>query len=206
MWVSPDTSKRLSLAAGVAGCALVIAAPASAHPLVRGVTGFPALMLHPILLTHQLLCLIAGCLLIGRTRPVRIWQAVYVFGLALVAAQVVRAQAPSVLLHYWIASLVALIASGIAAAAFARVPAMVGVPLVGLLGGIVGLDTAGEGPTFIDTAAAVVASLLTSALFLFPGGWLLARPMPFWADVIVRVAAAWIAAATLMVAAFALKG
>lgn len=138
-------------------------------------------------------------------RPVRVWQAVYVFGLTLVAAQVVRAQAPFVLIHYWLASLVVLFASGVAAAVFARVPVLVGLPLMGLLGGIVGLDTAGEGPAFFDSALAVVASLLTSALLLFPGGWLLSRPMPFWADVIVRVAAAWIAAATLMVAAFALK-
>lgn len=197
---------RIVLAASVVGIILTATAPASAHPLVPGVTGFPALMLHPVLLTHQLLCLITACLLIGRTRPVMIWQAVYGFALGLIVAQWLRAQVPVVLMHYWIGSLVVLLVSGGVAAALPRVAPILSLPLLVTLGAVVGLDTSGEGPGFANALQAVVASLLTTAIILFAGGWLLSRQMPFWADIVVRVAAAWITAASLMVAAFALKG
>jgi hypothetical protein len=204
--LSLSRKSKITLAASVAGLVLASGETVSAHPMVTGVTGFPALMLHPVLLTHQLLCLVTACLLIGRTRPVKIWQAVYGFGLGLLAAQWPRTQVPSVLTHYWIVSLVVLVVCSGVAAALPRLPAVISLPLLALLGAVIGLDTGGEGPGFANALLAVVATLLTSAIVLVPGGWLLSRPMPFWAEILVRVAAAWITAAALMVAAFALKG
>lgn len=180
-------------------------APACAHQLVPGVTGFPALMLHPLFLPHQLVCIVVAALLAGRTRPASVAPSIYAFGLGLVAAQWLRSSLPWILTHYWMALLIALVISAVIAALLERLIPPISIPLVAVLGVIVGLDTAGEGPTFSDTLQAVAATFLSATAIISALGWTLSRPWPRWVDILARVIAAWAAAAGVMVLAFALK-
>lgn len=162
-------------------------------------------MLHPLFLTHQLVCIVVAGLLAGRTRPTSVAPSIYAFGLGLVAAQWLRSSVPWILTHYWMALLIGLVISAVIAASLERLVPTISTPLVAVLGVIVGLDTTGEGPAFSDTLQAVAATFVSATVIIFALGWTLSRAWPRWVDILARVIAAWAAAAGVMVLAFALK-
>ncbi|MEQ1694265.1 MAG: hypothetical protein ABL901_00350 [Hyphomicrobiaceae bacterium] len=71
--------------------------------------------------------------------------------------------------------------------------------LVVPLGSVVGLGTRGDGPALSDQVEIGIASAISSITVIVTTGWLLSRPKGDWADIVFRVAAAWIAASTAMV-------
>ncbi|MGF1620176.1 MAG: HupE/UreJ family protein [Rhodomicrobiaceae bacterium] len=197
---------RLRIAPACLASTVLLGSPAQAHEFIPGVTGFPALMLHPVFLTHQLACIVLAGLAAGRTQSVAAWGFLPAFAVGLVAGQWLSSAAPSLFWYFWHMTLVVILAASATVAAFGRLPALVSIPIVALLGAVIGLDTQGEGPAFSDMAQAAAATFLTGALIILAIGSLVSRPLPQWADVLVRVVAAWIAASSLMALALLMRG
>jgi hypothetical protein len=195
----------LRIAPACTAITIFLASSAHAHEFIPGVTGFPALMLHPIFLTHQLACIVLAGLVAGRTQSVGVWQFLPVFAVGLVAGQCLPAAAPALFWYFWHMTLVIILAASATVAAFGRLPALVSIPIMALLGAVIGLDTPVDGPALSDMAKAAAATFLTGALIMLTIGWLVSRPMPQWADVLVRVVAAWFAASALMALALLMR-
>jgi hypothetical protein len=195
----------LRIAPACAAIIILLGSSAHAHEFIPGVTGFPAQMLHPVFLTHQLLCIVLAGLVAGRTQSAAIWRFLLAFGFGLVAGQWLPSAAPSLFWYFWHMTLIVILAASAMVAAFGRLPALVSIPMVALLGAVIGLDTQGEGPALSDMAQAAAATFLTGALVILAIGWGVSRPLPQWADVLVRVVAAWIAASSLMALALLMR-
>lgn len=196
---------RLRIAPACAAIIILLGSSAQAHEFIPGVTGFPAQMLHPVFLTHHLLCIVLAGLVAGRTQSAAIWRFLPAFGIGLVAGQWLAAAAPSLFWYFWHTTLIVILAASAMVAAFGRLPALVSIPMVALLGAVIGLDTPGEGPALSDMAQAAAATFLTGALIILAIGWAVSRPMPQWGEVLVRVVAAWIAASSLMALALLMR-
>ena len=120
---------------------MLFANAAEAHEFIPGVTGFPALMLHPIFLTQQLLGIVTAGLAAGRARPFAALPFLVSFGLGLAAGQWLATTFPAlVLLHLWTATHLVILAASVTVAAFGQLPRTVAVILVALLAVIIGAD------------------------------------------------------------------
>lgn len=191
-------------AAGIAAGTLLLGNAASAHEIIPGVTGFPALMLHPFL-TQQWLGMVLAGFIAGRTKPFAVWPFILMFGASLVAAQLLFHAVPTVTLYLWPAAQLIILAAAGAIAAFGQLAPVAAIPLFMLLAAVIGFDIQPEGPTVLGTAQATAATFLTGAILILAVGWLVSRPLPQWGEILVRVIAAWIAASALMVLAFLLR-
>jgi len=187
-------------------CLVLAATPAEARGIF-GLTGFPALMLFPLVYPLQILSILVATLVTSRTKPVAIWQAVVSFAIGLFLAQELRVYAPpeTVDHYYWVLALVVICLGAFSVASFPYLALPVATPAIMALGAVVGFDTWGLGGTKFDQQLAAVGATVTSAIVLFVVGWLLSRPKPHWADILIRVVAAWVAACAVMVLAFAFK-
>lgn len=198
--------------------------PAAAHPVLPGVTGFPSLMLHPLLLEHQLLCVVASGLLAARSRSFRLLSSLALFAAGVMAGNVARDFVPQ---HgfYVPFVLTAILVSGLFSLALDRLPFMAAAGLLFALGSAIGVDTTADGPGIAHRAEAVAAAVLGSAIVMGAITAILRSPaprpsealrgpvahndvpsgaqaaMPDWRSICVRVIAAWITAAVTMMAA-----
>lgn len=179
--------------------------PALGHSLLPGVSGYPALMLHPLLITHQALALITAMLLIARSPALSRWRTVLAFIVALGIGHIAQGMLPALFTYYWIAASALIAIAATLAATLDPVPPRLAFPAIVVLGAIIGLDTHGEGSGLWPRLQAVSAAGLAGALLLlaagFVGGYALPRPL----RILARILGAWIAAATIMILAFALK-
>jgi hypothetical protein len=124
-------------------------------------------------------------------------------GLGLAAGQWLATAFPVlVLLHLWTATHLVILAAAVTVAASGDLPRALAISLVALLAVIIGADIQPEGPALSEKAEAAAATFLTGALLLLAIGWLVSRRMPQWAELAIRIVAAWIAASALMVLAF----
>jgi hypothetical protein len=192
------------VASGAAAGILLLGEAADAHEIIPGVTGFPALMLHPFI-TQQWLGIVLTGLIAGRTRPFALWPFLVMFGASLVAAQLLFPAVPAVVLYLWPAAQLIVLAAAGAIAAFGQIAPVAAIPLFLLLAAVIGFDIQPEGPAVLDTVQATAATFLTGAILISAVGWLVSRPLPQWGDILIRVVAAWIAASALMVLAFLLR-
>ena len=186
--------------------AVLVATEAQAHQVVPGVGGFPGLMLHPIALAHQLACLVTAGLVVARSRPAMLMPSMLAFGAALFAAQAARAAMPAIVAGYWLVALAAIVIAAIAAALLPRMPDWIAVGTTAVLGAVVGLDTMGEGPSLSQRLEAGLASAAAGAIVIAAIGGALSGRAQEWVEIGVRVVAAWVAAAAVMVLAFGLRG
>ena len=63
-----DPHRSLKVLAALLAGTLSHTTALKAHPMIPGITGYPALMLHPLLLIHQALALAAAALQLGRRK------------------------------------------------------------------------------------------------------------------------------------------
>lgn len=184
---------------------MLLGEAARAHEIIPGVTGFPALMLHPFFLTQQLLGIVIAGFVAGRTRPFAVWPFVLMFGASLVAVQLVFYASPTVILYLWLAAHLVIFAAAGAVAAFGQLAPVAAIPLFVLLAAAIGLDIQPEGPALLDTAQATAATFLTGTILIIAISWVASRTLPQWGEILIRIVAAWIAASSLMMLALLFK-
>jgi hypothetical protein len=201
----PETWRRKAAFAGGLAATVLSAVHAVAHPVVPGITGFPALMLHPLLITHQALALIAAMLLIGRSPALSRWRAIVGFAAAVGLAHGAQGFLPGLFTYYWIAASALIAAAAAMAAAFDPIPARLALPAIIILGSVIGLDTDADTPGLWPRLEAVAAAIFTGTLLLLLAGFIGSYSLPSPIRLMARILAAWIAAATMMILAFALK-
>jgi hypothetical protein len=187
---------------------------AHAHELVPGVTGFPALVLHPIAVPDTALCLVAAGVAAGqgarpRLAPLGLAAGAAAAGVAVgFGSQFVVTGALSqltvlVLLHLPLA-LAAL--AGLVVALTPRRAAGVTAAMVVLLGAMVGMLILPEAPGDLAVAEALAGAALGAALTVA----VIAAPVALvtgrFGAVPSRVAGSWIAAAAILILAVALRG
>lgn len=171
-----------------------------AHDSVMGLTGLPAMLLHPLVTPEQLLGLAAAGLLAGQ-RGRNGWGAAPIGLLVGLAASFAY-------LYLWAPfarpAVLPLLAAGLLgglAAWGARLPLVV-LASAGIgLGFALGMDTLSAAQTFAHALTMLVATALATAAMLSLAGWGLARLERGWQRIALRVAGSWIAAVAVMVLA-----
>jgi hypothetical protein len=162
-------------------------------------------MLHPLVVSHHLLALLAAGLLLFQAPRLSRWRSIAAFVAALAAANAAQGLIPNLFSWYWIASSSLLAAAGATTAIADPVPPRLALPLIAALGVLLGFDIHAEVAGPWARAEAVSATALTGSLMLllagFAGGYHLPRPV----RVLARILAAWITAAVVMILAFALR-
>ncbi len=175
-----------------------------AHQVIPGVTGFPALLLHPLVIPDFLLCLFAAALVVARTAsiPSLAWIAAFCISIPIgsLAQDAVLSVPNTELLPLSLAGLMALIV-----AVSPEIDMSQGILAILLLGFAVGLGIFPEGSSRWDLYQAVIAAMLSGAIIIFAVGWPLSKLRSHWGKVLIRVAGAWIAAIAMMVLAFDLR-
>ncbi|MEM9030173.1 MAG: HupE/UreJ family protein [Pseudomonadota bacterium] len=182
------------------------ASDVAAHEIIPGVTGFPALMLHPLLNQFQLLAIIVVGLAIASGRPPPLLHALVVVPSAMIAGNLlVPSGVFSPMGGLPAIALAALLVSGAIVAAFEELPvAVVGI-IAGLLALLIGVDTVPEYPGTWGRAQTILATALTTiAMFGFIS-YVLGAPRPLWRSVAARMISAWVFAAAVMMLALLLK-
>ena len=203
--MTTETKRLLPCSPALLTIMALLATPALAHPLIPGVTGYPALMLHPLLITHQALALLTAMLLIARSPALSRWRTALIFAATLAMAHVAQGFLPGLFAYYWIAASALIAAAAGIVVALDPVPPRLALPAIAILGALIGLDTHGEAPGLWPRMAAVSAAILTGVALLMLAGFLGGYALPKPLRLLARILAAWIAAATIMILAFALR-
>lgn len=180
---------------------LVFGTEAIAHEVVSGVSGFPALILHPVIIPDFLLCLIAAALLVARATAITPFAGIAALSFAIPIGLL----AQNTVLSIPFSNLLPLSLAGLTGLVIALVPGvrmLPGLLAILLLGGAVGLGIFAEGPTPSDLFQAMIAAMISGAVFIVAIGWPLSKLQSLWGKTLIRVAGAWIAAIAMMVLAF----
>ncbi|MEM7777935.1 MAG: HupE/UreJ family protein [Pseudomonadota bacterium] len=181
------------------------ASDVAAHEIMPGVTGFPALMLHPLFNQFQLLAIIVIGLAIASGRPPPLLLALVVVPSAMIAGNLVPLGVFSPMGGFPAIALAALLASGAIVAAFEQLPvAVVGI-IAGLLALLIGVDTVPEYPGPWGRAQTILATALTTIAMSGFISYVLGAPRPLWRSVAARMISAWVFAAAAMMLALLLK-
>ena len=197
--------RRRSRACAIGACALGVTAsgPACAHTAVFGLTGFPAMLLHPLVTPEQGLGLVAAALLVVEQVRPRLPVAMACLLAGLGASFVYLFVLPP----FAGAAFAPLIATGLVAALVALAwrppPPVVAVP-VAAVGFAVGLSTLTEAQTLAHAAQLLAGTAIGSvtAFALIGLGW--ARLAGAWRNVAARIVCSWIVASVLLVLALVL--
>jgi hypothetical protein len=190
---------RLSL---IAATTLSITSSA-AHEVIPGVTGFPSMILHPML-SDLMLCLLAAGVLAGQQERLGL-----VVGLKVVTAGLIVgyfSQRPVTQFYgLWRLPLLAAALAGIVIAIGCQLDRMPSTILIGALATIVGLGISPERPGSFGVPEAVGGSIVAAGIVLLVCGWPVARLRWHWVQVLARVGGAWIASIAMMVLSLSLR-
>jgi hypothetical protein len=183
--------------------AATVAAPgAFAHPVIDGVEGFPALMLHPFVVPEQFMCLAGACLVAGRLVPGSFLRALLAAASGMLAGKAAQLAIPAVAM-FWYAPMLLTAIAGLAVASLSRIAFLPGLLLVFLLMSAFGVAILPETPAPWGLYEALAASALSVLLSLLVAGLPLAAIASPLGTIAVRIAGAWLAAISLMYLALA---
>ncbi len=175
-------------------------APAAAHDMIPGVSGFPARVLHPFIIIEHFLCLMIAGLIAGAYAGRPVWRSILVLIGGLTVGFAAQAVIPIIEI-LWMLPLVAAVVAGLLVLAAPRLPFLAWAGVIFALGFAVGLETDPEGVLMIDAARTlgglVVAGSLLLALVAVP----LSRSGLAWVKTMVRILGSWITAIATMVLA-----
>ncbi|MCB2080783.1 MAG: hypothetical protein KDE55_24175 [Novosphingobium sp.] len=182
--------------------------PARAHDAITlfgtPVTGFPALMLHPLLTPDQALLLAGIVLVAGATAR----NALPSVALALVAGMLAGKAGHLIaafLSAFWYAPLFAAFAAGLAVAGFGRIGARAGAIAIFVLGFVLAAGIIPEEPTLRGLGLAVGAAIATGLVCLALIGLPLTVVAGYLRGIPIRIAGAWLAAIALINLALAIR-
>ena len=201
-----DPNRSLIIIATLLAATVSQTTALEAHPMIPGVTGYPALMLHPLLLIHHALALATAALLIGQSPPLSRWRTLIAFAACLALGALVQGAIPNLFKYYWIAATALTASAAALAALFFPVPPRLALPAIAVLGLLVGLDTHGEAPGPWSRAMSASAAIVTGSILLLLAGFIGSYHLPRPLRLLARIMAAWIAAATIIILVFAFRG
>ncbi|MFZ1813878.1 MAG: HupE/UreJ family protein [Rhizobiaceae bacterium] len=191
----PEIYARLAICCAALLIALMTA-PAMAHELVPGVSGFAGQMLHPILITEQLILLGAMALVAGRMKGMFV-QAALAFVAGIAVGKAAHLAIPWLPL-FWYVPLALVLLAGLAVASLPGISVRLGAGLIFLLAGALSIDIIPDQPEPASLGVAVAATLASGLLFLLLVGLPLQKVESRWGKVVIRVAGAWLAAIALL--------
>lgn len=192
--------RRLAIAIAAAALA---APPVLAHQVMPGVTGLPGAALHTLTAADQVMALVAVGLLAGLNR----WRGL---GAAMAGLVVGFAAGFADLLYgptipqAWLGALVVALVAALASAFNLKPYPAVAFAFAAVIGAVIGIGAQPSGETWADIANTGAGTLLGIVIIEVVPGVISALIRAGWPRVLIRVAASWIAASSLMVLAFAL--
>ncbi|MEC9343438.1 MAG: hypothetical protein VYD64_06300 [Pseudomonadota bacterium] len=192
-----------SVAAGIAFLSLLFPASCAQAHEVFGLTGLPALLLHPLVVPEHAFVLVAVVLVASRMARDGFLSTALSLVAGMLGGKAAHLAMPW-LSVFWYAPLVAALAGGLAVTAFGRIGARAGAVLVFTLGFVLSVGLLPEEPTQKALAMTVLAAILTALSCLFALGLPLSRVKGPVGGVLVRVAGAWLAAIAMLNLALAL--
>jgi hydrogenase/urease accessory protein HupE len=195
---------RLRRGRDLALAAALLVQPAAAHELIPGLTGFPAQVLHPLLLMDHMLALLAAGLIAGQN-GVRLVRVLLAFFPAMLAGYLFPSTGIPVPYSVFLPLVLALLCGGLIAASL-RLPAAAAMALVAVVGFAVGYATTPEQGGLRAAVETIGGAMLGSLALLLLAAALAMRADRDWQRIGVRVAGSWIAAGTLMVLALLFVG
>ncbi len=177
-----------------------------AHSTLPGAGSFLNGLVHPLTVPTHLLLLVAGGLMLSQGIPLRLREGMIAALVGVAVGLLASVWVPeSAVIRGILTGWTLVVALGVVADWPKRILSRAG--LIGAAALLVGLDSPPEVgavfPTLLILTGTGVAVLLVIANVAFYASL---RPDRFWAHVGVRVVASWIAAASLMLLAFALRG
>lgn len=188
----------------LAAAALLVlsASPARAHE-VFGVTGFPAAVLHPLVIIDQALALTAAGLIAGQQPRPALGGKLLALLLAMLAGFAVLLYLPDVRL----APLLPLAAAGICGSLVAAAPAFPAwacALAIALPGFAVGLNTIPEAGILMAFLYAIGGAMIGAGALLLVMASALSRLTRDWQRLGLRILGSWIAASAILVLAMSL--
>lgn len=186
----------------IGAAATLLSGPASAHE-VFGITGFPASILHPLIIIDQALALLAVALFAGqRSRPALLARLA-----TLLLAMLIGFAALLYLPGYPGAPLLPLMAAALCGALVAWAPALPGwvsVLSIAFAGFVIGLNTIPEAGILMAFLYAIGGAMICAGV-LFLAVVTVMRPLRRdWQRIGIRILGSWIAASAILVLALAL--
>lgn len=180
------------------------ACPLLAHSAFTGTSDFVNGLFHPLTSPVNLLLLAALGLALAQASPLRLRVPLFFFQAGALLGMAIAALNPVILVSSTVLSSLALFIA-LAVVAWISLPLIARASLAALVGLIPGLDS----PEFSDLLPALSSmagtvlglSLAITAIAFYAS----LRPIYPWADIGLRILAAWIAAISLLLVAFALR-
>lgn len=167
-----------------------------AHTVLSGAGDFLNGLLHPLISSANLLLLGALGLALAQSRPLRIRGALWTFLAGLLVGSVSLAPHLTLAILSGVTLVIALcVVVAVPANSMANI-------LAGLSGLALSMDLLGPSPTISGTAGAILGLILAVTAIAFYASL---RPNRPWADIGIRVLAAWIAAISLLLVAMAIR-
>jgi hypothetical protein len=174
------------------------AAPqAFAHEIIPGLTGFPMLMLHPLVIHEQILCIGTAGLLAGRIENVRFPVPLFIFLTGMIAGKMLQLIYPQIVTLWYLPGLIAL-GAGLSIVAFHTIPPLIGQIGLTLLGAMVAMSIVPEMPTRWSLVESIIATMATSIILISLISWPISRIVSPWGSIGVRAFGAWQCAIAIM--------
>jgi hypothetical protein len=174
-----------------------------AHEVIPGVTGLPAMILHPMV-SNLMLCLLAAGVLAGQQERLGL-----AFGIRVVTAGLIVGYfSQKLVMHFYGLWRLPLLAAGLAGVVIAigyQLGRALSAILVGALATIVGLGISPERPGSFGVLEALGGAIVAAGIVLLVCGWPVARLQWHWVQVLARVGGAWIASIAMMVLSLSLR-
>ena len=193
---------RLALAA-----LLCLPGLSHAHSSVAGMNSFYGGLLHPLLTLPHMLVLLGLGLWLGQQPPLRLKAPMLAFATGCAAALLLTTRVTIPPASQNLVMAVAL-GCGILVAASARLPLRLRAAVAAVAAIAVALDSGVDGaPTVLATTLTLLGTWISTAVLVANVAYYTSLcPPRQWVQIALRIAGSWMAAASVLVLAFALKG
>ena len=191
----------------VLGVFLCLPGLSHAHSSVAGMNSFYAGLLHPLLTLPHMLVLLALGILLGQRPPLRMKTPLLAFAIGSAAALLLTTRVAIPLSSQHAVMAVAL-GCGILVAASARLPVGLRAAVAAVAAITVALDSGVDGaPTVFATTLTLLGTWISTTVLVANVAYYTSLcPPRQWVQIALRIAGSWMAAASVLVLAFALKG
>lgn len=186
---------------------LALPSLAHAHSAVAGMNSFYAGLLHPLLTLPHVLVLLGLGLWLGQLHPLRLKAPMLAYAIGCAAALLLTTRV-AVPPSSQTGVIVVALGCGLLVAASARLPAGLRATVAAVAAMAVALDSGVDGaPANFATALTLLGTWISTTVLVANVAYYTALcPQRPWVQIALRIAGSWIAAASLLVLAFALRG
>jgi len=197
--------KRVAVVCAVPFTLLLATNMAHSHAGPFGISGYPALVLHPFYVLDHALCLLSAALLAGQQKTLRIPWAIASLLLGLFVGFACLVLLPGFPGDVFL-PVISAVLIGLLVALAPRLNHWAVAAIVMLAGFSVGLNTYPEAGLMVVFALTLGGLMLGATLLFTLAAWLVSRPTKDWQRIGIRIAGSWIAAICCLLLALAFKG